>query len=114
MNTTQNTHRIIATALLAVTAGLVLSSCAERTVPEPVVHPTNAQAAEMRAGLDDLAESRARMARDLAKQRAAVAAEQMAGQRDFAGARARAARELAEQRSAGYPDLAEGCLRIGH
>ena len=36
MNTTQNTQRIIATALIAVTAGLALASCAgQRQITEP-------------------------------------------------------------------------------
>jgi hypothetical protein len=58
MNTTQNTRRIIATALLAVTAGLALSSCAGQRQPsEPVT--------DVQVEYRDLAERRAEMNREL-------------------------------------------------
>lgn len=113
MNTTQNTQRIIATAIIAVTAGLALASCATQAVPEPVQQLTNAQVAELRSGLADLAESRAQMSRDLAEQRATASAERAQGMLDLAQARAQMYRELAEQRAAGDLDQAERSLRIG-
>jgi hypothetical protein len=62
MNTTQNTQRIIATALLAVTAGLALSSCAGQRQPsEPV--------SQVQVEYRDLAERRAEMYRELAELR---------------------------------------------
>ena len=88
MNTTQNTQRIIATAIIAVTAGLALASCARQDRPRRTVQQlTSAQVAELRSGLDDLAESRAQMSRDLAEQRAAHA-EQARGMLDLAESRA--------------------------
>ena len=101
MNTTQNTQRIIATAIIAVTAGLALASCATQAVPEPVQQLTNAQVAELGSGLADLAESRAQMSRELAKQRASASAsaERAQGMLDLAEARARMYRELADQRA---------------
>ena len=49
MNTTENTQRIIATAIVAVTAGLALASCAQRSAPEERVQQlTSAQVAELR------------------------------------------------------------------
>jgi hypothetical protein len=113
MNITQNTQRIIATAIIAVTAGLALTSCAPQSVPEPVRHLTNARVAELRAGLTDLAESRAQMTRELAEQRATAHAERAQGMLDLAEARAQMYRELAEQRAVGYLDPAERSRRIG-
>ena len=114
MNTTQNTQRIIATAIITITAGLALASCAQGSVPEePVRRLTSAQVAELRSGLDDLAESRARMSRDLAEQRATAHAEQAQGMLDLAESRAQLSRDLAEQRAAGDLDQAERSLRIG-
>ena len=100
MNTTQNTQRIIATAIITITAGLALASCAQQSVPDPSVEQlTSAQVAELRSGLDDLAESRARMSRDLAEQRATARAEQAQGMLDLAESRAELSRDLAEQRA---------------
>ena len=100
MNTTQNTQRIIATAIITITAGLALASCAQQSVPdEPVRQLTSAQVAELRSGLDELAESRARMSRDLAEQRAAAHAEQAQGMLDLAERRAGLSRDLAERRA---------------
>jgi Skp family chaperone for outer membrane proteins len=99
MNTTQNTQRIIAIAIIAVTAGLALASCAPQAVPEPVQQLTNAQVAELRAGLTDLAESRAELSRDLAEQRATAHAERAQGMLDLAESRAELSRDLAEQRA---------------
>ncbi|GAA1765496.1 hypothetical protein [Agromyces humatus] len=112
MNTTQNTQRIIATAIIAVTAGLALASCATQVVPEPVRQLTNAQVAELRSGLADLAESRAQMSRDLATQRAAINAERIAGQRDLAESRAQLSRDLAEQRATADAERAQGMLDL--
>ena len=100
MNTTQNTQRIIATAIIAVTAGLALASCAQQSVPdEPVQRLTNAQVAELRSGLDELAESRAQLSRDLAEQRATANREQAQGMLDLAESRAALSRDLAERRA---------------
>lgn len=67
MNTTQNTRRIIAAALVAASAGLALSSCAgQRQLPIPDSDRLSArQVVEQRAAYLDLAERRARMSRDL-------------------------------------------------
>jgi hypothetical protein len=54
----------------------------------------------LRSGLDDLAESRARMSRALAEQRAAAHAEQAQGMLELAESRAELARDLAERRAA--------------
>jgi hypothetical protein len=60
----------IAAALIAVSAGLVLSSCASRQLPEPAVEQlTDSQIAEQRAGYLDLTERRAEMYRELAETR---------------------------------------------
>lgn len=100
MNTTQNTQRIIATAIITVTAGLALASCARESLhDEPVRQFTSAQVAEMRSGLDDLAESRAQMSRALAEQRAALRAEQAQGMLALAESRAALSRDLADQRA---------------
>ena len=100
MNTTQNTQRIIAIAVITVTAGLALASCAQQSVPdEPVQQLTSARVAELRSGLDDLAESRAQMSRDLAEQRASARAGQAQGMLDLAASRAALSRDLAEQRA---------------
>lgn len=70
MNTTQNIQRIIAAALIAASAGLVLSSCASRQLPEPAVEQlTDSQIAEHRAAYLDLAERRAAMYREPAEPR---------------------------------------------
>ncbi|MFE5670092.1 hypothetical protein ACFQ58_00645 [Agromyces sp. NPDC056523] len=101
MNTTQNTQRIIATAIITVTAGLALASCAQQSGPgAPVRQLTSAQIAELRSGLHDLAESRAQLSRDLAEQRAAARAEQSRGMLDLAESRAELSRDLAEHRAA--------------
>ena len=100
MNTTQNTKRIIATAIIAVTAGLALSSCAQRSDPTPVAPVVDAQVAEWREGHLELAEERARMYRELADARVAAYAE-------FAQRRAQMYRELAIARGdADQPDAA--------
>ena len=58
MNTTQNTQRVIATAVITITAGLALTSCAQQSNPEePVQQLTSAQVTELRSGLGDLAEA---------------------------------------------------------
>ena len=69
MDTTQNTQRIIATALIAVTAGLVLSSCAgQRQITEPDSElTTDAQISEQRAEYRDLAERRSEESRGSAR-----------------------------------------------
>ena len=109
MNTTQNTQRIIATAIIAITAGLALASCApqDRFPTNPSRQLTSAQVAELRSGLDDLAESRARMSRDLAEQRATAHAEQAQGMLDLAESRAELSRDLAEQRAVAYSNTFE-------
>ena len=100
MNTTESTQRIIATAVITITAGLALASCARQSAPDERLQQfTSAQIAELRSGLDDLAESRARMARALAEQRAAAHAEQARGMLELAESRAELARDLAEQRA---------------
>jgi len=113
MNTTQNTQRIIATAVITITAGLALASCAQQSVPdERVQQLTSAQVAELRSGLDDLAESRAQMSRGLAEQRAAARAEQAQGMLDLAESRAGLSRDLAEQRAAARAEQAQGMLDL--
>jgi len=108
MNTTQNTQRIIATAIITITAGLALASCAQGSVPEePVRRLTSAQVAELRSGLDELAESRAQMSRDLAEQRATAHAEQAQGMLDLAESRAQLSRDLGEQRAIAYSSTFE-------
>ncbi|MFD4420940.1 hypothetical protein ACFWN7_05495 [Agromyces sp. NPDC058484] len=107
MNTTKDTQRIIATAIIAVTAGLALASCAQEPVPEPVRQLTSEQTAELRSGLEELAESRAEMARDLAEQRATVLAAQAEGMLDLAESRAEMYRDLAEQRAAADTDAVD-------
>ena len=108
MNTTQNTQRIIAVAVITVTAGLALASCAQQSVPdEPVQQLTSAQVTELRSGLDDLAESRAQMSRDLAEQRAIAHAQQAPGMLDLAESRAELSRDLAEQRAIAYSNTLE-------
>jgi outer membrane murein-binding lipoprotein Lpp len=113
MNTTQNTQRIIATAVIAITAGLALASCAQQSVPgEPVQQLTSAQIAELRSGLHDLAESRAQLSRDLAEQRAAARAEQSGGMLDLAESRAQLSRDLSEQRAAAHAEQTRGLLDL--
>ena len=113
MNTTQNTQRIIATAIIAVTAGLALASCAQQSIPDkPVQQLTNAQVAELRSGLDELAESRAQMSRDLAEQRATVNRERAQGMLDLAESRAELARDLASQRATADTEQAQGMLDL--
>ena len=113
MNTTQNTQRIIATAVIAITAGLALASCAQQSVPEePVRQLTSAQVTELRSGLGDLAESRAQMSRDLAEQRAAAYAGQAQGMLDLAESRAELSRDLAEQRATAHAEQAQGMLDL--
>ncbi len=126
MNTTQNTQRIIATALIAVTAGLALSSCAgQRQITEPDSDRiSDAQIAEQRAAYVDLAERRAEMSGDVAQARAGLYLDQ-AERRVGAGGPATgdAYRDVAERRASlggpvagdSYRDLAERRLRItGH
>ena len=126
MNTTQNTQRIIATALIAVTAGLALSSCAgQRQVTEPDSDRMSAaQVAEQRAAYVDLAERRAEMSRGLASAQVAPYLDQ-AERRAGAGApvASDAYRDVAERRAGlgepvaedSYRDLAERRLRVtGH
>jgi outer membrane murein-binding lipoprotein Lpp len=108
MNTTQNTRSIIATAIITITAGLALASCAQQSVPDPSVEQlTSAQVVELRSGLDELAESRAQMSRDLAEQRAAARAEQGRGMLDLAESRAELSRDLAERRAIADSDTFE-------
>ncbi|HET6673057.1 MAG TPA: hypothetical protein VFG92_06745 [Agromyces sp.] len=88
MNTTQNTQRIIATALIAVTAGFALSSCAgQRQLPDSdSSRMSRVQIQELRAGYLDLAERRAQMYQDLAQERAQNSvdgAQRRVGQGDF-------------------------------
>jgi hypothetical protein len=113
MNTTQNTHRTIAAALVAVSAGLALSACAGQQPPRPVSEPLSAvQVAQLRAGHLELAERRAEMYGDLAAARAGEIAEQRAGQLDLAESRATMYRDLAATRSAGYVDQAVRRSRV--
>ena len=113
MNTTQNTHRTIATALVVVSAALALSACAGQQVPDPVSEPLSAvQAAQLRAGHLELAERRAEMYRDLAEARAGEIAEQRAGQLDLAESRAAMYRDLAAARSGADVDQAERRSRV--
>lgn len=113
MNTTQNTQRIIAAAVIAITAGLALASCAQPSVPvEPVQQLTSAQIAELRSGLHELAESRAQLSRDLAEQRAAARAEQSSGMLDLAESRAQLSRDLSEQRAAAHAEQTRGMLDL--
>ena len=113
MNTTQNTQRVIATAVITITAGLALASCAQQSVPdEPVQQLTSAQVTELRSGLDDLAESRAQMSRDLAEQRAIAHAQQAPGMLDLAESRAALSRDLAEQRATAQAEQTQGMLDL--
>ena len=124
MNTTQKTQRIIATALIAVTAGLALSSCAgQRQITEPDSdRMSDAQIAEQRAAYVDLAERRAEMSRGLA--RVAPYLDQAERRADVGGpAAGDAYRDLSERRAGlgepvaedSYSDLAERRLRVtGH
>ena len=113
MNTMQNTHRITATAIVAIAAGLALASCAQQSVPEePVQRLTSAQVAELRSGLNDLAESRAQLSRDLAEQRATARAEQAPGLLGLAESRAELSRDLAEQRATAHAEQAQGTLDL--
>lgn len=113
MNTTQNTQRIIAAAIITITTGLALASCAQGSVPnEPVRQLTSAEVAELRSGLDDLAESRAQMSRELAEQRAAARAVQAHGMLELAESRAELSRDLAEQRATAHAEQAAGMLDL--
>jgi hypothetical protein len=126
MNTTQNTQRIIATALIAVTAGLALTSCAgQRQVTEPDSERMSAaQVAEQRAAYLDLAERRSEMSNDVAQARAGLYLDQAERRTGVGGPVAGDAyRDVAERRAdlgapvAGdsYRDLAERRLRVtGH
>ena len=108
MNTTQNTHRTIAAALVAVSAGLTFSACAGQQRPDPVSEPLSAvQVAQLRSGQLELAERRAEMYRDLAAARAAEIAEQRVGNLELAESRAAMSRDLAAARSGTYIDQAE-------
>jgi hypothetical protein len=108
MNTTQNTHRTIAAALVALSAGLAFSACAGQQRPDPVSEPLSAvQVAQLRSGQLELAERRAEMYRDLAAARAAEIAEQRAGHQELAESRAALSRDLAAARSGTYIDQAE-------
>ena len=114
MDTTQNTQRIIATALIAVTAALALSSCAgQRQITEP---DSDVQVAEQRTEYRDLAERRAEGPQDLASARAGLYLDQSERRADVGGPVAGDAyRDQSERRAdvggpvAGdsYRDLAE-------
>jgi hypothetical protein len=113
MNTTQNTQRIIATAIIAITAGVALASCAQQSVPvEPVQQLTSAQVVELRSGLHELAENRARTSRDLAEQRAATRAEHAQGMLDLAESRTELSRDLAERHATANAGHAQGMLDL--
>jgi hypothetical protein len=74
MNTTQNIQRSIAAAIIAASAGLALSSCAEQRQP-PVSDTTTmsqAEAGAQRTAYLDLAARRAEMSRSLAEARAGL------------------------------------------
>jgi hypothetical protein len=126
MNTTQNTQRIIATALVAVTAGLALTSCAgQRQVTEPDSERMSAaQVAEQRAAYLDLAERRSEMSNDVAQARAGLYLDQAERRTGVGGpATGDAYRDVAERRAGlggpvatdSYRDLAERRLRVtGH
>jgi hypothetical protein len=108
MNTTQNTHRTIAAALVAVSAGLTFSACAGQQRPDPVSEPLSAvQVEQLRAGQLELAERRAEMYRDLAAARAAETSLQRAGNLELAQSRAAMSRDLSAARSGTYIDQAE-------
>ena len=114
MNTTQNTRRLIAAALLAASAGLALSSCAgQRQITEP---DSDVQVAEQRTEYRDLAERRAEGPQDLASARAGLYLDQSERRADVGGPVAGDAyRDQSERRAdvggpvAGdsYRDLAE-------
>jgi hypothetical protein len=96
----------IAAALIAVSAGLVLSSCASRQLPEPAVEQlTDSQIAEQRAAYLDLAERRAEMYRELAERRAEMYREPAEPRSDEIGETLR--RYLDEHRGDVYLDQAE-------
>ena len=101
MNTTQNIQRITATALIAVTAGLALSSCGQGTPGESLGQVSSARVARLTEGHLELAERRAEMYRELADQRAA---ELRDGLSELAERRAEMLGELADQRAAGCAD----------
>jgi len=124
MNTTQKTQRIIATAIIAVTTGLALSSCAERPISAPVQQLSNAQIAELRAGYLDLAERRAHMYRELAQQRGVGYADQAERRAGMGGVGNQDTRTYLDQvdrrgglpaeRPSGYLDQVERRLLQGH
>jgi hypothetical protein len=123
MNTTQNTQRIIVTALIAVTAGLALSSCARQVTEPDSDRMSDAQIAEQRAAYVDLAERRAEMSRGLASEQVAPYLDQAERRDGFGGPVAGGAyRDLSERRAEidgpavdDYQDLAERRLRSsGH
>jgi hypothetical protein len=126
MNTTQNTQRIIATALIAVTAGLALTACAgQRQITEPdSERMSDAQVAEQRVAYLDLAERRSEMSGDVAQARAGLYLDQAERRAGVGGpATGDAYRDVAERRAAldgpvagdSYRDLAERRLRVaGH
>ena len=127
MNTTQNTQRIIATALIAVTAGLVLSSCAgQRQITEPDSElTTDAQVAEQRAEYRDLAERRSEASRDRASARTGLYLDQSERRDGLGGPVAGNVYQDQSERRVGvggpaaaaddYQDLAERRLRSsGH
>jgi hypothetical protein len=125
MNTTQNIHRVIAAALLAASAGLVLSSCAgQQHVTEPDSNRmSDAQIAQQRAEYRDLAERRSEGFGDRASARAGLYLDQ-AERRDGLGGPVAgdAYRDQSERRAEvggpaadDYRDLAERRLRSsGH
>jgi hypothetical protein len=108
MNTMKSTHRIIAPAIVAITAGLGLAACAEHSTPGGVVQQlTDAQVAELRSGLEALAESRAELSRDLAQQRGSARSEDAQAMRDLAESRARMSRDLAQLRASARAEEAQ-------
>ncbi|GAA1061062.1 hypothetical protein [Agromyces bracchium] len=64
MNTTQNIQRIIATGVLAASAGLACSACAGQSTAAVAERISDAQTAEQRGGYRDLAERRSELARE--------------------------------------------------
>ena len=113
MNTTQDTQRIIATVIIAIMAGVTLASCAPQSVPdEPGGQLMSAQIAELRSGLDELAESRARTSRNLAEQRAATRAEHAQGMLDLVESRTELSRDLAERRATAHAGQAQSMLDL--
>jgi hypothetical protein len=124
MNTTQNIQRSIAAAIIAASAGLALSSCAEQRQP-PVSDTTTmsqAEAGAQRTAYLDLAARRAEMSRSLAEARAGLYRDLAERRIGLGGPVVRESyRDLAERRIGlggpvvreSYRDLAERRIGLG-